>query len=835
MTQDAKKKKTSTTDPKSNAGPDRRSDGDGDGDAEPTSQETSSSIDTAEDLDAIARPSPTSLPVLPLKNTVVFPSTFAPLSVARPWSLAAVEAALASEDKTVLLLTQKNPDVEEPGVEDLYSVGTHAVIKRMTRTEQGLQLLAQGIERMRVVKVVRDGAYLRAQVEPVPTDDSDDETKREALLRAVQEQVGKLLALAHPESAEQLRQLLSTAEGPLHLVHLVASLIQMDTDKEQALLDATNASDALQLLYDNLQQELKVQQLRQQITSKVRSEMSNKEREYLLRQQMDAIREELGEAGSDDEEVAELRKKLEEADLPDAVHKDAIRELKRLERLSTASPDYQLTRTWLEIVTELPWRESTTDSIDLQKAREVLDEDHFDLEEVKDRIIEHLAVMKLNPKTQSPILCFVGPPGVGKTSLGKSIARAIGRKFERLSLGGLHDEAELRGHRRTYIGAMPGRVIQAVRRAGVNNPLLMLDEVDKLGRDFRGDPSSALLEILDPAQNHTFRDNYLDLPFDLSKVFFICTANTLATVPGPLLDRMEVLRLAGYTEEEKSEIARRYLIPRQLVDNGIREELLTIPDETLMRIIRRYTREAGVRQLERAIGRLCRKVAVRVASGNDEKLTARVEDLPDLLGKQVHRPGRSRENLQAGVATGLAWTEAGGDILFVETTLLPNGSGIRMTGQLGSVMKESAETAQSYVWSHADQLGIESDAFKTSGLHVHVPAGAVPKDGPSAGIAIVTALTSLFTDIPARADTAMTGEITLSGRVLPIGGLKEKILAARSAGIQRIVLPKENESDLRDLPDHVREEMEFFPVETIDAALAETMSNSSLPSETADV
>ena len=542
-----------------------------------------------------------------------------------------------------------------------------------------------------------------------------------------------------------------------------------------------------------------------------------------------------GEGNAEEIDVEQLKQDVLEADLPEQPLAEAMRELKRLERLSPASPDYQQTRTWLEMVAELPWKDSTTDSIDLKLAREILDEDHFDLEEVKDRIVEHLAVMKLNPQTQAPILCFVGPPGVGKTSLGKSIARAIGRKFERLSLGGLHDESELRGHRRTYIGAMPGRLIQAVRRAQVNNPLLMLDEIDKLGRDFRGDPAAALLEILDPAQNNTFRDNYLDMPFDLSNVFFICTANTLSTVAGPLLDRMEILQLAGYTEEEKAQIARRYLIPRQLTDNGINAGQITIGDEALIRIIQRFTREAGVRQLERAIGRLCRKAAIRVAQGATDSLVVGVDDLPELLGKEVHRPGQSRKRLQSGVATGLAWTEAGGDILYVETALLPSGSGIRMTGQLGAVMKESAEAAQSYVWSHAEELGIDPSIFKSNGIHVHVPAGAVPKDGPSAGIAIVTALTSLLTGTPARADTAMTGEISLTGRVLPIGGVKEKVLAARSAGIKRIVLPAENESHLRDLPEHVREEMEFFPVERIAEALAHTISQSTPANESVGV
>lgn len=806
-----------------------------------TSADDQNSDSLSDDLaSAIALPptSPSagvkSLPVFPLKGLVVFPSSFSPLVAGRPMSIAAVEAALASEEKTILLLAQKDADVDQPGADDLYPVGTRAVIKRMARSDQGLQLLAQGVEPMRATKMVLQDGFLVAEVQPIKIDESDDPTEREALLRVVQEQVSELLELSHPESTDQLRQLLATAQSPMQLVYLIGSLINADVEKEQALLEASNASDALKRVGEILEDELKIQRLRKQISSKVRSDISEKERKFLLRKQMNAIREELGESDGEEVDVEQLQQDLQQADLPEEPLKEATRELKRLQRLSPASPEYQQARTWLELVAELPWKNSTTDSIDLKVAREILDDDHFDLEEVKDRIVEHLAVMKLNPETQAPILCFVGPPGVGKTSLGKSIARAIGRKFERLSLGGLHDESELRGHRRTYIGAMPGRLIQAIRRAEVNNPLLMLDEIDKLGRDFRGDPAAALLEILDPAQNNTFRDNYLDMPFDLSDVFFICTANTLATIPSPLLDRMELLRLAGYTDEEKTQIARRYLIPRQLNDNGITADQLTIPDDALMRTIRRHTREAGVRQLERAIGKLCRKAAIRVAEGIEDPLVVGVDDLTDLLGKEVHRPGQSRERLQPGVATGLAWTEAGGDILYVETALLPGGSGIRMTGQLGEVMKESAEAALSYVWSRADQLGIDPARFKGHGVHVHVPSGAVPKDGPSAGIAIVTALTSLLTETSARSDTAMTGEITLSGRVLPIGGVKEKVLAARSAGINRVVLPKENETDLRDLPEHVREEMEFFAVELISEALSHTIG-ASQASESAGV
>jgi ATP-dependent Lon protease len=775
-----------------------------------------------------------SLPVLPIKNTVVFPFTFSPLAVGRSMSLAAAEAALASEEKTVLLLTQRDPNVDLPTPQDLFTVGTKTVIKRMSRGEGAVHLIAQGIERVRVVKIEEKDDYLVAQVESFPAAD-DDEVKREALRREVREDVTRLLELAHPERASELGSVIDAADDALHMVFMIGSMLEIDFEKEQSILAAPDTSTALELLHQALQHELQIQELRHQISTKTRSELDDEQRKFLLRRQLAAIQEELGEDDSDAEDLAELRQALVDAELPDDARKEADRELKRLERMSSSASDYQVTRTYLETLTELPWNKATSDIIDIQRSRRILDEDHFGLDQVKDRIIEHLAVLKLNPDAHSPILCFVGPPGVGKTSLGQSIAKAIGREFERLSLGGLHDESELRGHRRTYIGAMPGRLIEAVRRAKVNNPVLMLDEVDKLGRDFRGDPAAAMLEILDPAQNHTFRDNYLNASFDLSNVFFICTANSLDTIPGPLLDRMEVLRLSGYTNEEKSEIARRYLIPRQLTNNGIDPELIDIPDETLRHVISRHTREAGVRQLERAIGKLCRKVAVRIAQHDMSPVTIHVEDLPEMLGKEVHRPEQSLDRIPPGVATGLAWTQAGGEILFIEATLLPNGSGIRTTGQLGDVMKESVQAAQSYIWAHADRFGIDSKVFQESGLHVHVPAGAVPKDGPSAGIAMVTALVSLLTDTPARSDTAMTGEITLTGRVLPIGGVKEKVLAARAAGIHRVVLPKDNETDLRDLPASVREDTEFHLIETIDEALAVTIGTMKPKADTLSV
>jgi ATP-dependent Lon protease len=559
--------------------------------------------------------------------------------------------------------------------------------------------------------------------------------------------------------------------------------------------------------------------LRNKITEEARGEMSKEQRDYILRQQKRAIENELGEKNDDKADVETLREKLTKADLPDDVRKEADRELGRLEKMNPAQPEHNVIRTWLEYVVELPWKTRSEDNLDIARARQVLDEDHFGITKVKERILEQLAVLKLNPEAKAPILCFVGAPGVGKTSLGQSIARAIGRKFERMSLGGLHDEAELRGHRRTYIGAMPGRLIQAMRRAGANNPVLMLDEIDKLGRDFRGDPAAALLEVLDPEQNKAFRDNYLDLPFDLSKVLFVTTANSLDTIPAPLLDRMEILRLSGYSEEEKAQIAQRYLLPRQLAHAGLTAEQCNITEEALLKIIASYTREAGVRRLEQTLGRVIRKVALKFAEGVTTSVTVKADDVAEMLGPEPITPEMARRELPAGVATGLAWTETGGDVLYIEATLLPNGKDLTITGQLGEVMQESAKTARSFVWSHAAELGINPELFLNSGLHIHVPAGAIPKDGPSAGVTMTTALASIYSGVPARQDTAMTGEITLTGLVLPIGGLKEKVLAARRAGLKRVIVPRANQKDLRDLPEEVRNEMEFVFADRVEDVL----------------
>jgi ATP-dependent Lon protease len=759
------------------------------------------------------------LPVLPLKNTVLFPHLFLPLSVGRPNSLAAVEAVLATEEKTLVAVAQRKADSDDISADNLYTVGTRAVIKKMARGEGTVEMIVQGIERVSLLKTEQTEPYLTMRVQPLPVPE-DQGTETEALYRAILELARRVLELAQPQVPVNINQLAAQAQDPLQLAYLIGSMLSLDAPKEQALLEAPTRAEALRLVHTYLSHEVQVLELRHKIMSEAQNEMTKQQRDFLLRQQMKAIQDELGEESPEKSEVEELRRRLNEADLPEDVRKEAERELTRLERLPSAAPDFQVTRAYLDLILELPWHKHTEEVIDLARARQVLDEDHFDLKEIKERILEQLAVLKLNPQAKAPILCFVGPPGVGKTSLGQSIARALGRKFERMSLGGLHDEAELRGHRRTYIGAMPGRVIQAIRRAGVNNPLLMLDEVDKLGRDFRGDPAAALMEILDPAQNASFRDNYLDLPFDLSHVFFITTANSLDTIPGPLRDRMEILRLAGYSEEEKVEIARRYLIPRQLAEAGLDADKLIIPDDTLKRIISRYTREAGVRELERTLGRLARKVARRFAEDGTTPVTVRIEDLPDMLGAERFRLELARKKLQPGVSTGLAWTEAGGEVLYVEASLLPDGRGLRLTGQLGEVMRESARAAQSYVWTHARPLGIDPKLFRTAGVHIHVPAGAVPKDGPSAGVAMVTALASLYTDLPARSDTAMTGEITLSGLVLPIGGVKEKCLAARRAGIRRLILPRDNEKDLHDLPEQVRQEMEFIFAERIEDALS---------------
>ncbi len=765
-----------------------------------------------------------SLPLLPLKNSVLFPGLLMPLSVGRPASVAAVETALRTEDKEIVVVTQRDVNVDEPGASDLYTIGTRAVIRKVGRAKEQMEVLVFGTERVVIVKVDDDNGHLIARVRELPApDDSSRET--EALTLGIVEMGSKFVGLIQSPNAspQELARMFTSQEDPLRLAYMIASLMSLETGREQSLLEAPTRVEALRLVHGWLSHEVEVLELRNKISDEARQEMSKEQRDYILRQQKRAIEQELGEGSGDKSEIEDLREKLKKADLPEDVRKEADRELARLEKMQQASPEYNIIRTWLDYVIELPWNKRSEENVDIAKARLVLDEDHFGIQKVKERILEHLAVLKLNPEAKAPILCFVGAPGVGKTSLGQSIARAIGRNFERMSLGGMHDEAELRGHRRTYIGALPGRLIQAMRRAGANNPVLMLDEVDKLGRDFRGDPASALLEVLDPEQNKTFRDNYLDLPFDLSKVLFVTTANTLDTIPAPLLDRMEILRLSGYSEEEKIQIAKRYLLPRQLKQTGLTAEQCELTDAALAKMIASYTREAGVRRLEQTIGRVIRKVALKFAEAATDNVIVKAEDVVEMLGPEPVLPEEARKNLPPGVATGLAWTETGGDVLYIEAAMQPGSKDLTMTGQLGEVMQESARIARSYLWSHADEFGLKLEPFLQSGVHVHVPAGAIPKDGPSAGVTMTTALASIYSGIPARSDTAMTGEVTLTGLVLPIGGVKEKVLAARRAGLKRVILPRGNQKDLRDLPDEVRKEMEFVFANRVEDVLAEML------------
>jgi ATP-dependent Lon protease len=766
------------------------------------------------------------LPALPLKNTILFPGLLLPLSVGRENSLKAVEAALKTEEKEIILIAQRDAQVEAPEQDDLYTIGTKAVIRRSSRPNEGmLEILVLGVERVVVVKLESSEPYLSAKYRVLDLP-NDGGSEVEALSGALLELASKAIALAQPQSAADLTRMLAGSEDPLRMAYLLASVFSLDVDREQKLLEAETRVDALRLMHSYLSHELQVLELRQKISSTARDEMSKDQREYLLKQQLRAIQQELGEKDADKAELDLLRERFAKAGLPEEAKKEFEREMARLERLPNSAPDYHVTRSYLEFILDLPWSTATEDNLDIGHAREVLDADHFGLKEIKERILEQLSVLKRNPDAKAPILCLVGPPGVGKTSLGQSVARALGRKFERFSLGGLHDEAELRGHRRTYIGAMAGRLLQAMRRAGAQNPVLLLDEVDKLGRDFRGDPASALLEVLDPEQNKTFRDNYLDLAFDLSKVLFITTANSLDTIPQPLLDRMEILRLSGYSEEEKQQIARRYLIPKQLKSAGLAEEEIEFTDEGLKGIIHGYTREAGLRRLERAIARVTRKVTLKFAEGHAGKVFVDAEALSDLLGPEIFSPEEMRKTVPPGVATGLAWTETGGEVLYIESALLPNGKGsLTLTGQLGEVMQESAKIAQSYIWSHAADLGVDPERIKENGVHVHVPAGAIPKDGPSAGVTMTTTMASIYTGLPARSDTAMTGEVTLAGLVLPIGGMKEKVLAARRAGIHRVILPQGNKKDLREIPDHVRQEMQFHFVSRVEEVLSLVIPN----------
>ncbi|NGZ96383.1 MAG: endopeptidase La [Nitrospira sp. WS110] len=763
------------------------------------------------------------LPILPVKRTVLFPGVMMPLTIGRERSIAAVNAAMKTEEKMIVVVAQRDPQTEEPGLSDLYSIGTKALIKQLGQSTEGTtHALVQGLDRVVVLKEEQSTPYSTVRVRTLERP-SDSGPEVQALHRAIQELLADLPRLIQAPGVQEVSAVLSNEDDSLSLAYRIASLVNLNVVEEQRLLECTSTLDLLRSLYAALSKELQILQLRDKIAKDAQTKIGKSQREYILREQLKAIQEELGEGEDDENEVTRLKKQITEADLPEHIRKEVEREVGRLGKVPPTSPDHQVLRTYLELVLELPWQKASEEHLDLSTVRQVLEEDHYGIKEVKERIVEHLAVLKLNPTAKAPILCLVGPPGVGKTSLGQSIARAMGRTFERFSLGGVHDEAELRGHRRTYVGALPGRIIQAIRRAGVNNPVLMLDEVDKMGRDFRGDPAAALLEILDPAQNHTFRDHYLDLPFDLSKVFFITTANTLDTISQPLLDRMEIIRLQGYSEREKAEIARRYLWPRRLKEAGIMDSEAVLTDEVLNLVISRYTREAGVRQLEQMLGRLTRKIALTFADLPEDRarepVTMRADMLTEWLGSERFMPEEARKNLPPGVATGLAWTPTGGDVLYIETTLLPGSHDLTLTGQLGDVMQESARAARSYLWSHAESMGLDISRFKRNGIHIHVPSGAIPKDGPSAGITMATALASVYEGKAVRSDTAMTGEISLSGLVLPVGGIKEKVLAAHRAGMTRIILPKANEKDLKDVPQEVRDELTFVLAERIEDVL----------------
>ncbi len=763
---------------------------------------------------------PETLPVLPLRESVPFPEALMPLAIGQERSIRLVNDVLAGS-RMLVMVAQQVEDNEEPGPDDLYRVGVAGVVARMLKVPDGtLRILVHGAQRVVLTGFPATDPYLVAGIEDAP-DELVPSPELEALHRNVQATFSRIIEEL-PYLPEELLVAVANLHDPSELAHMIGGALRLKTEEKQALLEERNVTKRLRMLSELLARELELVEIGTRIQSQVQSEMDKGQREWFLRQQLKAIQEELGEVDESQAEASELRERLEAAGLPEHAWKQAERELQRFERLPPQSVEHGVIRTYLEWLADLPWSESTEEVLDLQEARTVLDKDHYDMESVKDRILEFLAVRKLKPDARAAILCFVGPPGVGKTSLGRSIAAAMGRKFERLSVGGVRDESEIRGHRRTYIGALPGTILRAMRDAGSNNPVLMIDEIDKMGADFRGDPASAMLEVLDPEQNSTFRDHYLDLPFDLSSVFFICTANQLDTVPPALRDRMEIIELSGYTHEEKREIAKRFLVPRQMERNGVGRSRIEVTPEALDVIIDGYTREAGVRGLERQIGSVCRKVAREFAEGTRRsKRVVRAKTVRELLGKPRFQPDVQRRTGEPGVATGLAWTPAGGDVLFVEATAFPGDGKLQITGQLGDVMKESAAAALSYVKSTDGE--IPSDYFRDNDVHVHVPAGAIPKDGPSAGITMATALASRATGRAVRADTAMTGEITLTGQVLPIGGLKEKALAAQRAGINRLIIPRRNEADIDDIPEHLRKRMRFVLVddvgEVLDAAL----------------
>jgi ATP-dependent Lon protease len=763
---------------------------------------------------------PAILPILPIRNIVVFPGTVMPLNVGRQKSKNLLDEVMPGE-KIIGVITQKNPDVDDPQYADLHTVGVACMILKLFKLPDGNQsIIVHGLTRFRLLSIEQTTPFATGKVE-VLEDTIPAGPSMDALLASVRQQANRVIELS-PNTPDEAAQVLNSIQNPSALADFLAANLQADTADKQLVLEELDVEKRLRMIAARLATQLDVLELQNKIQSQVKENIDKSQRRYYLQEQMKAIRKELGEgegagAGS---EVESLREKLVAAKLPENVMKEANRELNRLETIPAASPEYGVIRTYLQILSELPWAIETADKIDLKEARAILDRDHHDLDKVKRRIIEYLAVRKLKPDGGGAILCFVGPPGVGKTSLGKSIAEAMGRTFIRVALGGVRDEADIRGHRRTYIGSMPGRLIAELRKAGTKNPVMMLDEIDKLSNDFRGDPASAMLEVLDPAQNHTFTDHYLDVPFDLSKVLFIATANTMDTVPGPLRDRMEVIEIPGYTETDKLDIAKRYLVPRQLEAHGLTAKNAKFKDDALRWIVEGYTREAGVRNLERNIGAVARSIAADVVGGKTDKVTVDKNLVSKVLGPRRFEPELASRTSVPGVATGMAYTPVGGEILFIEASRIPGKGGITLTGQIGDVMKESATAAFTLVRSRTKELGIDADLIANSDIHVHVPAGAVPKDGPSAGTAMFTALASLFMNKPVRHDVAMTGEITLRGLVLPIGGLKEKTLAAKRAGIKQVIVPKRNEKDMVDLPDEVKQTLQFHFVSNVDEVLA---------------
>jgi ATP-dependent Lon protease len=762
---------------------------------------------------------PDILPLLPVRDVVVYPYMILPLFVGREISIAAVDYAL-SRDRLIFLATQKDVSDEDPEPENIYTVGTVAMIMRMLKLPDGrVKILVQGLSKGRIGEYISAKPFYSVRIERIVEPSAGENTlEMEALMRTVKEQLMKIVSLGKAISPEVMVIVENMLE-PGSLADIIASNIGLKVDEAQHLMEILDTVERLKRVNEHLNKEFELLNMQAHIQSMAKEEMGKSQREYFLREQLRAIQQELGESDARSEEINELRKAIDSAKMPAAVGKEALKQLGRLEQMHPDAAESGMLRTYLDWLVELPWSKSSRDSLDIGSARDILDEDHFYLEKIKDRILEFLAVRKLRKRMKGPILCFVGPPGVGKTSLGKSIARAMGRKFIRISLGGVRDEAEIRGHRRTYVGALPGRILQGLKQAGSNNPVFMLDEIDKIGADFRGDPSSALLEVLDPEQNHAFSDHYINLPFNLSNVMFIATANQIDTVPAALQDRMEVINLSGYTEEEKLQIAKRYLVPRQIKENGISAKTISISDEAIKALIAKYTREAGLRNLEREIGSICRKVARKVAEGEKKQFVVNSTSIARYLGPPRFLREAEMERNEVGVVTGLAWTPVGGEVLFVEATVMKGKGVLTLTGYLGEVMKESVQAALSYIRSKAGELSLPEDFLTNLDIHVHVPAGAIPKDGPSAGVTMATALVSALTKIPVRRDVAMTGEITLRGKVLPIGGLKEKMLAAIRAGITTVIIPEENKKDLEDIPKHILKKVTVIPTRMIDDVL----------------